>query len=104
MKIIKKLSEMIEDEIDGAKCYAKKALEYRSEDRELADTLYNLSTEEMRHLQILHAQVTRIIDRYRKEHGEPPPAMQAVYDYLHEKHIGEAETVKRYQALYKENY
>ena len=104
MKIIKKLSEMIEDEIDGAKHYAKKALEYKAENRELADTLFNLSTEEMRHMQVLHGQVTRIIEAYRKEHGEPPPAMQAVYDYLHEKHIENAEEVKRYQALYKENF
>jgi len=93
---------MIEDELDGAKCYAKSALELRDEDKDLADILYDLSNEEMRHLQILHSQVTRIINAYRKEQGEPPPAMLAIYDYLHKKHIDQAEEVKRYQALFKE--
>ena len=102
MKIIKKLTEMIEDEIEGAKCYAKKALEWKDKDEKLAAVLYKLSEEEMRHLAILHEQVTRIISEYREEHGDPPPSMQAVYDYLHEKQIQEAERVKNYQALYKE--
>ena len=102
MKIIKKLSEMIEDEISGAKCYAKKALEWKSEHKDLADVLFELSTEEMHHLQLLHIQVEKIISKYREEKGEPPAEMLAVYDYLHKKHIEQAEEVKRYQSLYKD--
>ena len=46
--------------------------------------------------------VVSIIDEYRKETGDPPPDMMAVYDYLHEKHIEEAKEVKTLQTMFKE--
>ena len=101
MKIIKTLSDMIEDEIEGACEYVKKALEYKDEHRELADTLYNISTEEMDHITRLHNAVVKEINAYRKEHGEPPGAMMAVYEYLHRKHIDKVAEIKRYQEMYK---
>lgn len=101
MKIIQKLSDMIADELDGAKCYVKMALEYKDERKELADALYNISLQEMNHVNILHEQVTAIINDYRKNNGEPPAPMLAVYDYLHKKHIDNANKVKVYQQMYK---
>lgn len=61
-----------------------------------------LSMEEMKHMQILHNQVTKIIESYRKTNGEPPAPMLAVYDYLHEKFIDEAKEVRMLQQMYKE--
>ena len=55
----------------------------------------------MRHMNLLHEEVARIIAQYRKEHGEPPTAMQSVYDYLHEKQIEKAKDVRDYQAMYR---
>lgn len=92
----------MQEEIHDAHEYAEKALEMRDSDKTLADNLFELSTEEMRHMQVLHGQVTRIISEYRKTHGEPPAAMLAVYDYLHKKQIETAGEVKALQALYKE--
>ena len=69
MTIIKKLSEMVGEEIAGAEKYIKCALKYKDENRSLADTFSNLSNEEMRHMQILHGEVAKLIDRYRQEHG-----------------------------------
>ena len=94
MKIIKCLSDFTHEEIhDGAK-YIKKALEIKEEYPEVAEVLNMLSNEEMKHMQALHNQVTKIIENYRKTNGEPPVAMLAVYDYLHEKFIEEAKEVK----------
>ena len=101
MKLIEELSEMIEDEIEGAEDYAKKAVELKAEHRKLADTLYELSSEEMGHINRLHTEVVRLIDDYRKEKGEPPAGMMAIYEYLHKKHIDKVAEIKRYQDMYK---
>ena len=101
MKLIKKLSKHIGSEIEDAECYAKWAIELKDERRNLADVLYSLSLDEMKHMNALHDEVVSLIDEYRKEHGEPPAEMKAVYDYLHEKHIEEAQEVENYQNMYR---
>ena len=103
MKMIKELSEMIEDELEGAEEYIEDAIKQHERDPELSAVLYEISTEEMRHINMLHEQVARLIQRYRKEHGEPPAAMQAVYDHLHERHVEHATKIKLMQSHYRES-
>ena len=102
LKIIKCLSDFINEEIHDGNKYIKKALAIREEYPEVAEVLNMLSAEEMKHMQILHNQVVKIIENYRKEKGEPPAAMLAVYDYLHEKFIEDAKEVKMMQQMYME--
>ena len=102
MKLIKKLSDYITEEIADAKKYAEEALLYKDDEPELARAFYNLSTQELEHMQVLHDHVSHVIETYRKEHGDPPAEMQAVYDYLHEKQMDEAAQVKAKQMLYRE--
>ena len=77
MKIIKILSNKITEEICDAKSYAKLALQYKEEYPELSRTFYNLSSQEMDHMNKLHVEVTELIRKYREQNGEPPADMMA---------------------------
>ena len=103
MKVIKILSEKIQEEISDAKDYAKLAIEYKAEYPDLSRELYNLSMQEMDHMNVLHNQVTQIIQRYRETNGDPPADMMAVYDYLHKLQIEKAMEAKTMQAMYKDS-
>ena len=101
MKIIKTLSEKIEDELQDAQDYIDLAMKWKTEEPETADLFYELSVEEMGHMEKLHKEVAELIEEYRKEHGEPPKEMMTLYDYLHEKHIATATRIKIKQGMYK---
>ena len=100
-KLIKKISDLIEDQLDSAKDYAKCAVKYKDENPTLAKVMSDISADELHHVSLLHAEVLKAIEAHRKTEGEPPASMLAVYDYLHEKQIEKANEVKHYQALYK---
>ena len=100
-KLIKKISELIDEQLDSAKDYAKCAIKYKDEQPSLAKVMSDISNDEMRHVGALHDEVVKAIETHRKTVGEPPAAMLAVYDYLHEKQIEKANEVKNYQAQYK---
>ena len=101
MRIIQELSEMIMEETEGAEHYITRTLEVREKYPKLADLLYKLSGEEMQHVSALHEMVTAMIEEHKRDHGDPPADMLAVYNYIHRKQIGCAANVKARQALYK---
>jgi len=101
MKLIKKLSDRIEEELEDAECYAKMAIEYRDEYPELARIANNLSAQELDHMSALHTIVVQTIDQYRRTNGEPPENMKAIYQYLHNKHIEHAAKVNVLRSMYK---
>ena len=102
MEIIKKLSDMIKEEIGDANKYANCALVNKDSDKILSDTFYTLANEELKHMDMIHTQVTRIIADYRKTKGDPPEGMMEVYDYLHKEQIDAVKDVKILLAMYKE--
>ena len=102
MVIVEKLSKMIDEELDDARKYAQCALNEKDEHPEVADVFFKLSGEEMEHMKMLHDSAVELIEAYKKEKGEPPADMLAVYNYLHKQHIEKATDVRTMQRMYKD--
>lgn len=100
MKIIATLADMIDDEVSGAKEYICWACKTKEKDPTLSKTFYELSKVEMGHMDILHSQVTRLIEEERAKNNEPNESMTAMYELLHKKHIECAAQVKLMQDEY----
>lgn len=100
MKIIKQLVEKIDDELEDAEAYINLACQTKEKDSVLADTYYKLSLEEMGHMNMLHDQVVRIINDFKKS-NEIPAGMQTLYDYVHEREMKWATKIKIKQEMYK---
>lgn len=93
MKLIEKLSDMIDEELDDAYRYAECSI-LHEDDTELSKTFRLLSNEELGHAMKLHEQVTRIIKNYKDVKGEPPAEMAALYEYLHKRQVEKYSDVK----------
>ena len=102
MQVIKHLEERIHEEIHDAKEYTKFAIEVKHEYPAVAHTAYTIATQELEHQSMLHEQVVKLIEQHRREHGAPPAAMLAVYDFLHKQAIEKIADVKRLMEIYKE--
>ena len=101
MVIIKKLVKMIDEDLEDAKKYAECALKERESNPALANVYYTLSQDEMKHMNLLHGEVVKLIEAHKREKGEPPAAMLAVWEYKHEEHIEAAEEVIVLQGMYR---
>ena len=101
MKLIRDLDEAISDEISDIRKYARWATELKAEHPALAQVLYNISVQEDGHQAALHNEVVKLIEEHRRNHGEPPATMKAVYDYLHQKSIDDLADARMYQEIYK---
>lgn len=100
MKEIKKISEQIDEELQDAEKYLRCAYKYKNDNPTLADVYYNLSLQEMNHVDMLHEAGVKLINEYSAA-NPIPEGMKAIYDYLHEKHIKWASKIKAKQEQYK---
>ena len=102
MKLIKTLVMDIKDELAGAEHYAKLAVQYKDEDKILAENYAKMSEVELSHVNLLHAQVTRIIKEWKAANGkETPAAIQIVWDWEHEQMIDRIAGIKVLLATYR---
>lgn len=100
MEIIKALVSKIDDELEDAEKYIKCAYKIKGTYPQLAEVYYKLSLEEMKHMTMLHDEVVRIINDFKKT-NEVPAGMQTLYDYVHEREIKWASKIKAKQDNFK---
>lgn len=100
MRIIKCISEDIERTLDMAEENAKQAVMYKQDYPVAAKAFYAKSVTLMDSIKPLHDAVVALIEGYRKEKGEPPAPMMAIYEYMHERHMNKAVGIKSLQEMY----
>ena len=68
----------------------------------LSNVFYEISTQEMRHVNMLHEEVVKLIKTHREKHGEPPTAMMAVYEWEHNRQIERTQKIKILQNQFRD--
>ena len=103
MQRIKQQCDHSKEEIEDAHEYIRQAQDIVEEDPDTADMYCELAGEELKHMEMLHGQVVKKINEWRKETGqELPEKMQARYDILHQIHTEDTKKVRLMIQLYKE--
>ena len=101
MKIIRCLSELIEEELEDAEKYIDLAFKWKDDEPQIAALFAELSTEEMNHVDKLHRAVSEKIMEHKARNGDPPKEMMVLYDYLHDRHIADATRIKVRQNMFR---
>lgn len=99
MKIIQDLVEEIKDELHGAKCYAKKATRYKTENPTMAKMYYDMANDELKHTDMLHVEAVRAIDKQRAVE-KPPQYMLDRWDEEHKKYVDKSAKIKVMLQMY----
>lgn len=98
MREIKELVEFMTEELDASEKYVMAALKHKDEMRNLHELYMTLSKEEMNHMERLHSQAIKCIER-KKENGEQPAAMLSIWEWEHERLMKRAAKIKHMQDM-----
>lgn len=101
MREIKEISEFINDEVDGVLEYAKAAVFYKDKYPTLASTYNKLATTELQHVQLLHAEATKLIQTAENKAIEYPGWMRDKWERQHKKVIDKMVKARTYLDMFK---
>lgn len=102
MKQIKEIVANIREELEGAEHYAKLATQYKTSDKTLAETYIKMAEAELGHVSMLHEQAVRLIKEHKAAGSEAPAAVQAVWDWEHEKMVDHVVRIKTMLSMYRQ--
>ena len=94
MKEIKHIVEDIKEELEGAEHYAKTAANLKDINSSDAGAYADMARQELTHVDNLHKMAVRAIERQKSSGVVVPPAMQAVWDWEHEKMMDKVARIK----------
>ena len=94
MKMMSRIIEDMLEELHDAKHRIKNAYNYKAEYPEIAKREYEIAVQELAHAEKDHASAVELVEKYRKEKGEPPAYMLEIWEEKHEKYIDKHAIVK----------
>ena len=104
MTKIKKYVEDIAEELDGAKNYIEKALEYKSmgnspENMERYNGYKAMSVQELEHAMRVHDYAAQDIEKLRAVYPDIPTEMMEKWEHSHKEFIEKAAWIKQMQMM-----
>ena len=95
MKAIKKYVERIEDEIEGAECYAEKYVEAKAKgDMSKANRYKEMSNDELKHAMYQHEWAVLEIEELKKVYT-PPVEMEEKWEKAHKEFVEKVAWIKQ---------
>lgn len=101
MKILVKMIQKANDTLEEIDWYAEKALIYREEHKQIADTYNKIAEIHIGIYDMLHKQMVELIEQEKRNGINIPAEMQAIWDYEHEKLIKDFKKTKLLVEEYK---
>ena len=102
MRIIKKLTCLIDEELGDAEKYAKLALEYKDDHPTIAELFNSLSSEELKHMSYLHDAVVKLIAEHENDPDPRTEGMKLAHQLLHERAIEKEKEVRILRSMFRE--
>ena len=100
MTKIKKYVEDIAEELDGAKNYAEKALEYKASGDSMRYAKYKeMSVQELGHAMTIHEFATQDIEKLKSVYPEIPQKMLDKWEKSHVEYVEKAAWIRQMQAM-----
>jgi ferritin len=95
MQIIKKYVEHMLDEIESAKEYAEKYIEFKSRgDLQKSTHFKEMASDELKHAMFFHGLATEEVERISKVYT-PPVSMQEKWELDHKKYVEDVAILKQ---------
>lgn len=101
MKIIKLLTDLIDEELCDAEKYAKLALEHKESDAEVAQMFFQLSQEELKHMATLHTADVNIVKKHMNDTDPRTEGMKIAHEILHERAMEKEKEVRILLDMYR---
>ena len=102
MDRLKLLYSLIDDELADSMKYGEKAMKYKDTNHAMAELFYSLSLEEMKHKNMLHNQLVKEMQECIALHGDKESEIHAVYDVMNERQVEWENSIRNYQAAYRD--
>ena len=91
MRIIKEITDHINEEIEGVCSYLHFAHEVKGENEYIFDTLMNIIPQEIKHIEIWHdvaiKEINKMKELLKSQNKEVPPYMLEIWQDEHEEYV-----------------
>ena len=94
------LKERVQDELEGAKDYIKRAIEIKAMDPNWGKMLYNMSVEELQHATNFYNMFSEYYQKVTSAYKEPPKYLEDCMDEVTEMYVECLATIKKMQEMY----